>query len=139
MKETCLANRVYVGVCFMTDMNQTDYVSHERLMCQTVFHEGDTCAKHVCLQTDAYVPKTACLETDAYVPKTICYTRSTCPKCDAWETLVTSIYGHETEARAKANMLQETETHVPKTTDTQMQTKSAPKQGSHLSLRSIPM
>lgn len=27
-------------------------------MCQTVFHEGDTCAKHVCLQTNEHVPKT---------------------------------------------------------------------------------
>ena len=39
-------------------MNQTGYVARERLVCQTVFHEGDTCAKHVCLETDEHVPKT---------------------------------------------------------------------------------
>jgi hypothetical protein len=65
-------------------MNQTDYVAQERLVCQIVFHEEDTCAKH------------ACLETDEHVPKTMRHTSS------GWETLVTNIYGHETEA------------HVPK-------------------------
>ena len=83
--ETC------VRVCFKRQTYETNRIC-ERI--QTHVPNSVSWGRHMCR---------TCMSWDrSHVPKTICYMRHVCQKSVSWETLVTNIYGHETEA------------HVPK-------------------------